>query len=307
MILSICPNPSIDAYAWLDQLEPGKVNRISAVREYPGGKGTHIAFTLQELEADTRLLGLWAGASGERIRKKCEERNIETVGLSIPGDNRKCYTFRSSQEQFNNTELLEPGPKLSDNDILSLLDVCGSQFQKSDLICIAGSWPEGAPDDAYATLIGLAAEAGKNIIVDCSGIQLKNALKHQFFGIHLNESEAMALEMGSLEQCLSELSRNIDLVAITRGKDGLWLSYNDMVIHAQVEVENIISTVGSGDCLTAGIAYAVSKGFKAEDVARYAVACGSANCLSEGIGQVKINDVESLLPQVRIKVLAYDH
>lgn len=305
MILSICPNPSIDTNANLEHLRPGQPNRIDELQEYPGGKGTHVAMALKELGADTCLLGVWAGHSGEWIRQKCEEAEITCGGITVSGTNRKCYTFRSSNEQFNNTELLEPGPELSQSSYARFKDVCKDRFRQSDLICMSGSWPHGAPDNAYAEIIELADEADRDIIVDCSGSQLNNAIKHNFFGIHLNEAEAIALGAGGIESALSSLSRNINLVAITKGSEGLWLSYNDLVIHANVEIEQVLTTVGSGDCLTAGIAYAVSKGFEAEDIARYAVACGAANCLSENIGQLKINDVESLLPQVRVKVMTY--
>lgn len=305
MILSICPNPSIDTYAWLEQLEPGKVNRIGKLQEYPGGKGTHVAMALKELGANTNLLGIWAGYSGSWIRQKCEEIGIVSGGITVSGTSRKCYTFRSQDDRFNNTELLEPGPELSQSSYARFRDVCYHQFPQSHLICISGSWPHGAPDNACVDIIELAKNAGKKIIVDCSGAQLIHIIKQRFFGIHLNETEALALGAGSIEDALAMLRRNIELVAITKGADGLWLTYNDQVIHANVDIENVISTVGSGDCLTAGMAYAVHKGFELEDIARYAVACGAANCLYEGIGQLKINDVESLLPNVKVKVMAY--
>lgn len=34
-------------------------------------------------------------------------------------------------------------------------------------------------------------------------------------------------------------------------------------------IDNVISTVGSGDCLTAGIMFALSEGMEIEDIARY--------------------------------------
>lgn len=306
MILTICPNPSIDTYAWVGSLEPGTVNRINRLEEYPGGKATHIAMALKELGEDTRLLGIWAGCNGDWIKQKCLEKGIPSAGIAIHGNSRKCYTFRSQHVDIDNTELLEPGPMLSKQHFAMFLDVCVNHFQESEIICMAGSWPQGTADIAYASVVELANINNKRIIIDCSGAQLRNVLKHRFFGIHLNESEAMSLGMGSLEQCLTTLSQKIELVVITKGRKGLWLAYNGRVIHARAEVDNVISTVGSGDCLTAGVAYAVSRGWEAAEVARYAVACGAANCMNEKIGQIKRKDVEALLPLVEIKVLAHE-
>ncbi|SDD81994.1 tagatose 6-phosphate kinase [Pricia antarctica] len=49
MILAVCPNPSIDTYAWLTVFKKGQANRISGMMEFPGGKGIHVAMALKEL------------------------------------------------------------------------------------------------------------------------------------------------------------------------------------------------------------------------------------------------------------------
>jgi len=80
MILSVCPNPSIDTYAWLDNFESGGVNRIKKLEEYPGGKGVHVALAIAELGGRSKLLANWAGNNGDWIKKECINRNIEISG-----------------------------------------------------------------------------------------------------------------------------------------------------------------------------------------------------------------------------------
>lgn len=48
-ILVVCPNPSIDTYAWIDGFANGVPNRIKREDRYPGGKGLHVAMALAEL------------------------------------------------------------------------------------------------------------------------------------------------------------------------------------------------------------------------------------------------------------------
>ena len=112
MILSLCPNPSIDTLARLEFLTPGQVNRLEDLREYPGGKGVHVALALAELGEESRLFGNWAGAAGRWIQRECESRGVAVTGISLAGNNRKCYALRSSQTGHDNTELLEPGPAM---------------------------------------------------------------------------------------------------------------------------------------------------------------------------------------------------
>ncbi|MDG3583564.1 1-phosphofructokinase family hexose kinase [Galbibacter pacificus] len=302
MILSVCPNPSIDTYAWLDSLNPRHANRISWLKEYPGGKATHIAMALRELNQPTALMGNWAGSSGMWIKRECNLKGIRTCGIEIQGQNRKCYTFRSNDPKFNNTELLEPGPEFTPEYWERFKQEYTHEISKHELICISGSWPKGAPENAYGELIEIANKLGRKVIVDCSGKQLEQCLQQSFFGLHLNEDEAISLfNTNAIETIISKLSPRVELIAITKGKEGLWLYYKGQLLHANVNIANVISTVGAGDCLTAGIAYAVHNNLSPDMIAKYGVACGAANCLNEDLGILKRKDVENLLPKTNVQ------
>ena len=304
MILSLCPNPSIDTLARLDNFEPGKINRAVNLQEFPGGKGIHVALALAELGAHSKIFGNWAGNSGGWIKKGCEYRGVEVTGIELQGNNRKCYTFRSTDPQFDNTELLEPGPKMNPANWQDFKKKFLVELPAAAYVCMSGSWPRNASPDAYLKTIELAGSTETKAILDCSGTQLKNALKTSFFGLHLNQHEAIEFCGSSeIEDLQRTLEGKVELIALTKGKEGLILSYKGQTVHASVEIQNIISTVGSGDCLTAGIAYALSQDLDIREIAAYGVACGAANCIHEELGMLKREDVEKLRPQVRIKQL----
>lgn len=301
MILCVCPNPSIDTYAWLDPIQYGAVNRIHKMKEFPGGKGTHVAFALKELDADVSLFGNWAGNNGDWIKDASKNAGIHPIGIPLKGNNRKCYTFRSGDKTFDNTELLEPGPNMTENDWKKFLKKFTAHIKRHDLVCMAGSWPNGAPDDAYLQLLKICAKNYTKAILDCSGIQLKNALKTNFFGLHINEHEAKeALGVDKSDEVFEFLKDKVSLIALTKGKEGLYLRSKNKLLHANVRIDKVISTVGSGDCLTAGIAYGIANGLTSKDIARYGAACGAANCLNENLGMLKASDVRRLLPKVNL-------
>lgn len=302
MILTVCPNPSIDTYAWLQIFRNGQSNRIDEIKEYPGGKGTHVAMALKELNCPVSLIGNWAGTNGEWIRKSPQLEGIAILGPQLNGNNRKCYTFKSSLEKkFNNTELLEPGPKMTPADWESFLIQFKLALKDCSLVCLSGSWPVGAPEDAYFQLLRLCGQAGKKAILDCSGIQLRNALKGTFFGLHINEHEAEA-NFGTKDhlEIHKQLKGRVSLLAITKGKDGLFLYMDNNYLHANVVLKEVKSTVGSGDCLTAGIAYSIVNELPLEQIATYGAACGAANCMNEDLGMLRLEDVRELLPQLGI-------
>lgn len=304
MILSLCPNPSIDTLAQLENFEPGKVNRVGSLKEFPGGKGIHVALALAELGAPSRIFGNWAGNSGEWIKQHCEDRGLEVTGIDLQGNNRKCYTFQSGDPEFDNTELLEPGPDMRPENWEDFNRKFLEEIPAAAFVCMSGSWPRNAPEDAYLQVLRMTETTGTRVILDCSGKQLKNALKTNFFGLHLNQHEAFNFCGSSeIEDLQKALEGKVKLLALTKGKEGLILSYQGQTVHASLEIKNIISTVGSGDCLTAGLAYALSQDLDVREIAAYGVACGAANCIHEELGMLKREDVERLLPQVRIKQL----
>lgn len=301
MILSVCPNPSIDTYAWLENLKPGHSNRITKLEEFPGGKATHIAMALQELGQQNTLMGNWAGNTGLWIKEQCVQRGINISGISLEGQNRKCYTFRSSNSNFANTELLEPGPTFTEHHWKEFKTAFEKEIADHDLICLSGSWPKGAPDVATKDLINCVTKAGKKIIIDCSGEQLKHSLSESFFGIHMNEDEAISLfNTNSIDKIIDNLKSRVELIAITKGAEGLWLYYQGQLYHSNVRIDKVISTVGAGDCLTAGIAYAVQNKLSPQEVAAYGSACGSANCMHEELGELRLETVQMLLKKVEV-------
>lgn len=304
MILNVCPNPSIDTFAWFDDFKINQTNRITKIEEFPGGKGTHIALALAELGEKTFLFGNWGGYTGEWIKNASIEKGIDVLGVQLTGNNRKCYTFRSLNNDLSNTEILEPGPEMTMKNWLEFKKLFETKISKANTICLSGSWPKEAPKDAYFQLIKIAKNQNKKVFLDCSGIQLIKALQSTFFALHLNEHEAFQFcGSNNFDVLLNKLDNKIDLVALTKGKEGLYMRYKEKTYFANVEIEKPISTVGSGDCLTAGIAWAFEKGLTGEEIASYGVACGAANCLNEELGMLKKKDVKDILPKVKCKIL----
>ncbi|MBT0812877.1 1-phosphofructokinase [Litoribacter ruber] len=306
-VLAICPNPSIDVFATVPQINLGKANRIQKLKEYPGGKGVHVALALAELSVPVSLMASWAGNAGAWIKRNCESVGIPTLGIDLKGNNRKCYTFLSQDTASNDTELLEPGPEMSENDLDNFIAVYKSIISEYDLVTLSGSWPIGAPRYSNKELILIAKSLNKKVIIDCSGHNLTQALEAKVFGIHLNADEAISLcHSNDPDKVFEHLQDKVDLIAFTKGKDGLYLSYRGRQVHAKVDIGDVKSAVGSGDCLTAGISLGIIHDFPLEEIAKWSVACGAANCLREELGMLHGADVKSLLNHVEVNSICYE-
>lgn len=300
MILSLCPNPSVDMYLWLPKILPGEVHRSEKEQRFPGGKGVHVALAVVELGEKVSLLGFWGGPSGQWIRQRCEEQGITCDGPEVEGWTRTCLSVKSESE-FNETEILEAGPLIHAEDFHQYQKAFQELMLKADGITMSGSWPKGAPADGYAQLIGIAKQHQKKVFLDCTGEQLQHALAQKPFVVHLNKNEgASFFHDKDPEKMATLLARECEYAAVTDGAEGLYLASNGgtALVHAQCAVDQVYSSVGSGDCLLAGLAVAFKNNMKLEEAARLAVACGAANCIREDLGMLYRQDVEMLEKQV---------
>src|SRR5437899_2028647 len=67
MFLCISPNPAIDKRLVLPTFSRGQVNRVRAVRSFPGGKAVHVAMVLHTLGVRPRWIGPCGGVTGHEL------------------------------------------------------------------------------------------------------------------------------------------------------------------------------------------------------------------------------------------------
>lgn len=307
-ILVVCPNPSVDILASIREFKEGSSNRLTRENHYPGGKGVHVALAAAEMGEEVVLLGFWGGPTGMWIKYACEAyTNVSCVGPQLHQWSRSCYTF-VSEGKFNDTELLGVGPTLAEKDIKEFYKCFDEYVVNAKCVCMSGSWPVDAPADGYARLIEKAQVHSKATFVDCTGVQLDNAVKKNPTMIHLNRSEVShQFQTENVKEATLKLAQLTKFAAVTDGAKGLYLSNGENLVISSCKIDKVLSAVGSGDCLTAGIAIGFLRDYSMSDMARLGVACGSANCLREDLGLLYKTDVDILFTQATVAEMVYNY
>lgn len=307
MILCLCPNPSIDKFVWIEKLVNGKVNRIEKEQSFPGGKGIHVASGIAELREECAVLGFWGGYTGKWIKQFCEKKGIRCFGPEVNELNRTCLTFRSNND-LNGTELLGTGPFINEeNRNLFWLEYI-RLLEQATIVCMSGSWPPANNNLDYIDYIKEAEKKGIKSFIDCSGDSLVKNLSAIPFGIHINQQEGMEVfkEQSPLKIGEKILS-HCDIAAITCGADGLYLfQKNQAAIHASCKLDNVLSAVGCGDALMAGLVVAQKRNLNFIETASLSVACASANCMREELGMFYKRDADNLLTKIEVSFVQYE-
>lgn len=173
MILTVTMNPSIDISYPLDVLQLDTVNRVAEVSKTAGGKGLNVTRVLSEIKDPVATTGLLGGRTGQFILDHLGE-GIEERFFEIAGDTRNCIAILHEGKQ---TEILEKGPTISEKEGQDFLDHYRHLVDQVEVVAISGSLPAGLPVDYYASLVKIAKDAGKPVVLDCSGASLEAAIQ----------------------------------------------------------------------------------------------------------------------------------
>jgi fructose-1-phosphate kinase PfkB-like protein len=147
------------------------------------------------------------------------------------------------------------------------------------------------------------------VYVDTSGEPLAALLDQpRRICLKINQAELAAglrqkSEELSLAQVVEAGRRLLGLgaaqVVVTVGSRGVIAVTAEAAWQMAAPVVKVVSTVGSGDSLLAGLAVARLRGQPFEAALAVGVACGSANALSDLPARFKQDQVEALLKQVK--------
>ncbi len=309
MILVINLNASVDKRYVLRDIVKGEVMRAASVDNTPGGKGLHVANVATILGEDCVTTGLLGGKSGEFIAEKLKAYGIRQDFVHVAGETRSCLAIIT--EDGTQTEILEPGPQVTEAEKETFLAKYQELLQQADLVVASGSVPQGIATDFYAGLIREAKAAGKKFLLDTSGALLAEGIKAQPYFIKPNKDEIQALtgqRVASEAEVMREvqhfLQQGISLAVVSLGAAGSIAGFEGRIYRVTAPRIEAVNPVGSGDSYVAGIAAGLHRGLAIEQVLRLAAACGTANALEAESGFVQKEMVDKLQQQIKVELLA---
>ena len=175
----------------------------------------------------------------------------------------------------------------------------------------SGSLPPEGPIGFYRWCVGRAVSAGVRTIVDASGAPLREALAAKPTIVKPNRAElskTLNLKIDSDEALRDAIKKLIALgpqwAVVSHGKEATIVSDGREFWRVIPPKVDVINPIGSGDALAAGLATALVRGEKVPVACKLAVACACANAMTAMPGEITMDDVNALLPQVEVQAWA---
>ena len=310
MIATITLNPSLDRTITVHGLIVDEANRWTSLQRYAGGKGIDVSRAIHEMGSRTMAYGFIGGPDGRTMEILLDEEGVPFSFTPIEQETRTNFIItdtRTSQQ----TRINAPGPHISKKELERLLRKLRGIHPQPDMIVAGGSAPPGVPVNIYYDIVLEAKKNGVRAIVDSESQWLEEGMKAKPYLIKPNVHEAEELlkrelptEEAIIQAALDLIETDIEVVVISRGKDGLIAATKEQMVKAVPPPVKIRSTVGAGDCTIAGLALKLAKGEPLIKACRLAVAMGSATALTPGVELCHKADVERLLPQITIQEIA---
>jgi len=311
MILTVTLNTSIDKVYVVENFRIGDIIRVKEATYTPGGKGLNVAKVLSTLGKEVLATGLAGGFSGRFIESELGKLGIPHKFIKVNGETRSCINIIDENSCIQ-TELLEPGPWISLDELSQFIELFETLVQNSDVVTLSGSLPRGLHDDTYKVLISIAKEKGKKVILDTSGMALKEGLSVFPTVIKPNIKEAEGV-LGKRVESISEAAAaakeltalGAGMAAVSMGAEGVVVadSSTGRIYHAKPPRIFPVNTVGCGDAMVAGFAAALQRGYDLEATIRMGIAVSAAAALTTETGGCRPDDVNRFINDIKLELI----
>lgn len=307
MITSVALNPAVDKIYFVDNFEPGRMYRVRQMVKTAGGKGVNVARVARMLGENVRLTGFKGGETGNWLESQLKKLGVVTRFVEVSGETRTNNNI-IDRVRDSETEVLEPGPFISGEDMEKFMEVYKEALSDSKVVVLSGGLPQGVPACCYKALIEEAKNFNIPVILDSGGDALKEGIKAKPNVIKPNLRELGSLiqkeirDMDEIVEALKEINADgIDISMVSMGDKGAVLCTKDLCLRVKVPHVETVNTIGSGDAMVAGFAAGLARDKTMEECLRLAAACGVSNARFLEIGVVDKNEVEIQKNRVEIE------
>jgi 6-phosphofructokinase 2 len=300
-IVTMTMNPAIDKSSGVAHVVAERKLYCKPPRFEPGGGGVNVARAMKKLGGESSLLYPAGGLTGERLQELLDQEGLDHRPFPIEGLIRESLVILEEstglQYRFG-----MPGPEFQEEEWERCLDELSALCPTANYLVASGSLPPGVPTDFYARVARVGKERGTKVIIDVSGEAMKEALKEGVYLIKPNIREFRELvgkeikEESQIKAAARKMvkSGRCEVLVISLGAAGALMVSREISEHILPPTVPIVSKVGAGDSMVAGMVLSLARGRTLRESALFGVAAGAAAVMTPGTELCRREDVERL-------------
>ncbi len=289
-VITVTANPALDLTIHAENWKRSAVNRGQQLDVNPGGKGLNVAINLNNAGIKASVTG-WMGKNNDHHFKRVfKQHGVQDDFIRFSGDIRTCIKI-VDDSNGETTDINMPGCKVPKKAQKALEKYIERYADMASVLMFGGSLPQGIEADYYAKMVSKYRKRCRYTVVDTSGEALAEVMKadilphvikpnihelEEFCGQSINNHKEL------LVQARGYIERGIEVVVVSMGSKGAWFVTKNCALHALPPKISVVSTVGAGDAMVAGIIQGLLLESDLADMAKNATSFSVANIMHMG-------------------------
>ncbi|EEX67163.1 1-phosphofructokinase [Vibrio metoecus] len=307
-VVTITLNPALDLTGSMNQLNVGSVSLVEQSSLHAAGKGVNVAKVLSELGADVTVTGFLGRDNQELFCQLFNQLGVRDEFIRIDGATR--INVKLVEHNGAVSDINFPGITVTQADIDAFEATLLRLAQDHDYFVLAGSLPKGISPQRCAGWISQLRSMNKKVLFDSSREALMVGLEARPWLIKPNDEELSqwcGKELSTLKECQQAASqlaqKEIENIVISMGANGvMWLNENEW-LHAKPPKMQVVSTVGAGDTLVAGLCWGHMQHMEKDNLLRFATALSALAVTQVGVGISDKEQLNTLQQQIQVSAL----
>ena len=308
-IATVTLNPAFDLVGRLARIEIGEVNTVETLGLYPAGKGINVAKVLADLGTKLSVTGFLGEENQGDFVQSFAKNGVDDQFYRVAGKTR--INVKITETEADVTDLNFLGFEISEEEWEKFTAQTQNWESQFDLVAVCGSLPRGVSPEKFALWLETLHQQGLKVVLDSSNAALTAGLNAHPWLVKPNRRELevwAGRALNSIEEVIvaaQELrAKGIENVIISMGEKGsVWIN-NEGVLQAQPpRCENVVSTVGAGDSMVAGLIYGFSQGWDKAKTLAFASATSALAVSQSNVGISDKTALEGILAQVKLTEL----
>ncbi|WED23605.1 1-phosphofructokinase [Vibrio sp. JC009] len=302
-VVTVTLNPALDLTGHLNTLNVGTVSLVDEGNLHAAGKGVNVAQVLCDLGAEVTVTGFLGTDNEEMFCQLFEELGVNDQFVRVRGSTR--INVKLVEKSGATSDINFPGVEVKPVDIEQFESSLFRLAEDHDYFVIAGSLPKGISPELCAQWIQKLHEMGKKVLFDSSRAALVAGLDANPWLIKPNDEELsdfVGRDLVSPEQCQAaamELAdKGIANIVVSMGANGvMWLNEGKW-LRSQPPRMEVVSTVGAGDTLVAGLCWGHMQEMDKPQLLTFATALSALAVSQVGVGVKSLEELKSLQEKI---------
>lgn len=307
-VVTITLNPALDLTGSLQALNQGSVSLVDKSSLHAAGKGVNVAKVLSELGAQVTVTGFLGKDNPELFHQLFEQIGVQNQFVEVSGATR--INVKLVEENGEVSDINFPGVQVSAQEVERFEQTLFGLAKTHDYFVIAGSLPGGVTPEMCAGWIEKLNQLGKKVFFDSSKAALKAGITAKPWLIKPNDEELsdfVGEKLETQQQCKSAAEslgqQGIENVVVSMGADGvMWLNQGEW-IQSQPPRMQVVSTVGAGDTLVAGLCWGHMQQMSKPDLLCFATALSALAVSQVGVGVPSQEQLQQIQQQTTLSQL----